>query len=186
MRKESRILTYIPKEFHSRFEAIRDIANSIRLEEKCKTRIKMGFMDLQLHKKEKLIGKWELVHLPAGLPPVELGLSPKKADSGSPAPGRPCQAQLSSSQLQLSSALLILVMLTLNLQFKWKTRQPRTRQEKLLKRKVTAQQAQLLPNLVLVSHTALQCSQIPRQLHSKLIQWSFNSSESTSVLSLTQ
>ena len=51
----------------------------------------MGFMDLQIHKKDKLIGKWELVSLPAGLPPVELGISPKKADSGSPAPGRPGQ-----------------------------------------------------------------------------------------------
>ena len=91
MRKESRILTYIPKEFHSRFVAIRDIENSIRLEEKCKTRVKMGFMDLQLHKKDRLIGKWQLVSLPAGLPPVELGISPKKADSGSPAPGRPGQ-----------------------------------------------------------------------------------------------
>ena len=50
----------------------------------------MGFMDLQLHKKDKLTGKWQLVTLPAGLPPVEFGISPKKADSGSPAPGRPC------------------------------------------------------------------------------------------------
>ena len=90
MRKESRIMNYIPKEFHSRFQAIRDLDNSIRLEEKCKTRIKMGFMDLQLHKKDKLTGKWQLVTLPAGLPPVEFGISPKKADSGSPAPGRPC------------------------------------------------------------------------------------------------
>ena len=35
-------------------------------------------------------GMWELVTLPAGLPPVEFGTSPKKADSGSPAPGRLC------------------------------------------------------------------------------------------------
>ena len=91
MRKESRILTYIPKEFHSRFEAIRDFGNVIRLEEKCKTRIKMGFMDLQLHRKDGSIGKWQLVQLPAGLPTVDLGISPRKAESGSPAPGRPGQ-----------------------------------------------------------------------------------------------
>ena len=47
MRKESRILTYIPKEFHSRFEAIRDFGNIIRLEEKCKTRIKMGLVQVR-------------------------------------------------------------------------------------------------------------------------------------------
>ena len=91
MRKESRILTYIPKEFRSRFEAIRDLGNIIRLEEKCKTRIKMGYMDLQLHKKDSLIGKWELVPLPAGIPPVEVRGSPGKVESGSPAPGRPGQ-----------------------------------------------------------------------------------------------
>ena len=84
MRKESRILTYIPKEFRSRFEAIRDLGNIIRLEEKCKTRIKMGYMDLQLHKKDSLIGKWELVPLPAGIPPVEFRGSPGKVESGSP------------------------------------------------------------------------------------------------------
>ena len=93
MRKESRILNYIPREFHTRFEAIRDIGNSIRLSENCKTRIKMGFMDLQLHKKEGSQGRWELVPLPTDLPPVEVGISPKKADSGSPAPGRPDQVR---------------------------------------------------------------------------------------------
>ena len=63
----------------------------IRFEEKCKTRIKMGFMDLQLHRKDGSTGKWQLVQLPAGLPTVELGISPRKAESGSPAPGRPGQ-----------------------------------------------------------------------------------------------
>ena len=91
MRKESRILTYIPKEFHSRFEVIRDLGNVVRFEEKCKTRIKMGFMDLQLHKRDVDSGMWKLVQLPAGLPPVELGVSPRLTDTGSPAPGRPGQ-----------------------------------------------------------------------------------------------
>ena len=91
MRKESRILTYIPKEFHNRFGAIREIGDTIRSEEKFKTRIKMGFTDLQLHKKEGSAGKWVKVPLPSGLPPIELGVSPTKSDSGSPAPGRPGQ-----------------------------------------------------------------------------------------------
>ena len=94
MRKESRILTYIPKEFHARFEAIRDIGNTLRLEEQCKTRIKMGHMGLQLHRKDKDSGRWRPVQLPAGLPPIELGISPRKPDSGSPAPGRPEQGRV--------------------------------------------------------------------------------------------
>ena len=87
MRKESRILNYIPREFHSRFEAVREIGNSIRFSENCKTRIKMGFMDLQLHKKKGSQGRWELVPLPTDLPPVEVDLSPQKTCLGSPAPG---------------------------------------------------------------------------------------------------
>ena len=93
MRKESRIMTYIPKEYRSRFEAIRDLGNNIRFEEKCKTRIKMGYTDLQLHKKDRLTGKWELVPLPAGIPVVEFRGSPGKIDSGSPAPGRQGQSR---------------------------------------------------------------------------------------------
>ena len=63
MRKESRILTYIRK-------VIRDLGNPISFEEKCKTRTKIGFMDLQLHKRDVDSGIWKLVQLPAGLPPV--------------------------------------------------------------------------------------------------------------------
>ena len=61
MRKESRILTYIPREFHSRFEAMRNLANVMRFEQRCKTRIKMGNMDLQLHRKDRDNGRWERV-----------------------------------------------------------------------------------------------------------------------------
>ena len=94
MRKDSRILTYIPKEFHSRFQAIRDIGNTLRFEQQCKTRIKMGSTDLQLHKKDRESGRWQLVQLPADLPSIEFGCSPVKPDSGSPAPGRPGQGRV--------------------------------------------------------------------------------------------
>ena len=93
MRKASRIITYIPKEYHSRFQAIREIGNQLRIEGDCKTRIKMGYRDLQLHKKERNIGKWELVELPASLPPVNFESSPEKVQTGSPAPGRPEQGR---------------------------------------------------------------------------------------------
>ena len=62
MRKESRILTYIPREFHNRFEAIRDLANGMRHMQRCKTRIKMGYMDLQLHRKDRDNGMWQLLN----------------------------------------------------------------------------------------------------------------------------
>ena len=93
MRKNSRIMTYIPKEYRSRFEAIRDLGNKLRFEEDCKTRIKMGYRDLQLHRKDRSSGKWELVSLPTDFPPLNFGTSPEKVQPGSPAPGRPEQEQ---------------------------------------------------------------------------------------------
>ena len=93
MRKASRIITYIPKEYHSRFQALREIGNQLRLEGDCKTRIKMGFRDLQLHKKDRNLGKWELVELPDSLPPVNFESSPEKVQTASPAPGRPEQSR---------------------------------------------------------------------------------------------
>ena len=93
MRKESRIITYIPKEFHSRFIALRDISYKIRHEEECKTRIKMGYMDLHLDKKDKDTGRWNRVKIDIDLPPVELNKSPTKFDSESPAHGRPDQVR---------------------------------------------------------------------------------------------
>ena len=95
MRKESRIITYIPKEFHSRFIALRDISYKIRHEEECKTRIKMGYMDLHLDKKDKDTGRWNRVRIDIDLPPVELNQSPSKVDSESPPPGRPDQVRQS-------------------------------------------------------------------------------------------
>ena len=94
MRKESRILPYFPTKFFSRFEAVSDIGKVLREEESCQTRIKMGLRDIQLFKRDKAGGKWVLVPLKyEELPPVDLTSSPRRTDSGSPAPGRPCQGR---------------------------------------------------------------------------------------------
>ena len=94
MRKESRILAYFPTRFFSRFEAVSDIGRHIREEEKCQTRIKMGLTDIQLFKKDRGVGKWELVPLDyENLPAVDLRSVSSRAESGSPAPGRPSQGR---------------------------------------------------------------------------------------------
>ena len=95
MRKESRIHNYIPRQFRDRARAISEIEFNIREVEKCKTKVKMGFKDLQLFKKERG-GKWVHVELPeAELPPVDLGpgSSPSRTGTASPPPGRPCQSR---------------------------------------------------------------------------------------------
>ena len=48
MRKESRVKTYIPRQFRDRARAISEIEYNLREVKKCKTKVKMGFKDLQL------------------------------------------------------------------------------------------------------------------------------------------
>ena len=89
MRKESRVMNYIPRQFQDRLSAISSIDYNIRADKTYQTRIKMGFFDLELHKKLRGSRKWERVPLPSNLPPVDLSSRPAPALSGSPPPGRP-------------------------------------------------------------------------------------------------
>lgn len=98
MRREARILNYIPAEFQERYFDIREIEYSLRQEQNCHTRIKMGLKDLELSKKMRGSRRWERVTLPSGLAAVDLSqtggwtrnsLATSMAES--PAPGRPDQ-----------------------------------------------------------------------------------------------
>jgi hypothetical protein len=87
MRKESRILFYVPKQFYERFSKLSSYGYNIRKEEKCQTRIKMGQKDLMLFKRFRG-EQWEQVPLPADLPEVDLNSPSRLEEPGSPAPGR--------------------------------------------------------------------------------------------------
>ena len=87
MRKESRIIMYVPKQLYERFSSLSTHGYNIRKEEKCQTRIKMGQRDLVLFKRFR-VDKWEHVPLPEDLPHVELS-----SFSRQPAPGRPVQGR---------------------------------------------------------------------------------------------
>ena len=94
MRRESRVQTYIPREFKERARAVSEFEYELREREKCKTKVRMGYHDLQVFKKSRTGGKWELVSLPGvELPPVDLSMSqsPSRTVTTSPAPGRPGQ-----------------------------------------------------------------------------------------------
>ena len=97
MRKEARILNYIPAEFQERYFDIREIEYSLRQEQNCHTRIKMGLNDLELSKKMRGSRRWERVTLPSGLAAVDLSKAGWTRNSvaasmpESPAPGRPGQ-----------------------------------------------------------------------------------------------
>ena len=51
MRRESRVQTYIPREFKERARAISEFEYELREREKCKTKVRMGYHDLQVLKR---------------------------------------------------------------------------------------------------------------------------------------
>ena len=90
MRKESRIMNYIPRQFRERARAIGEIEYRLRKEQNFQTRIKMGLNDLELWKKIRgMNGRWERVSLPPNLPSIDMN-SPVGGlvSSTSPPPGR--------------------------------------------------------------------------------------------------
>ena len=91
MRKESRVLIYIPKEFHDRYNDLAALEYKLRKLESYQTRIKWGLEDLELHKKVRGSDRWEKVALPKELPKVNM--NPRSSISLSPAPGRPHESQ---------------------------------------------------------------------------------------------
>ena len=86
MRKESRLINYIPRQFQDRLFAISNLDYNIRSDKTYRTRIKMGMQDLELHKKLRGSRKWERVPLPSNLPPVDLSNRPAPVLSDSPPP----------------------------------------------------------------------------------------------------
>ena len=84
--------------------ALRDLGYNIRHEEDCKTRIKMGFKDLLLDKKDKVTGRWTRVKVDFELPPVELNKLVEKEDLGSSSPGRTDQDRRSKRDRESSGS----------------------------------------------------------------------------------
>ena len=89
LRKESRVLIYIPMQFHDRYD-LAGLEYKLRKFENYQTRIKWGWRDLELYKKIRGTEKWQKVDLPEGLRKVDM--NPRRSSiTLSPAPGRPSQ-----------------------------------------------------------------------------------------------
>ena len=91
LRKESQLVTYIPKEFQERFKALNEVLKPLREEgEGWRTRVKMGKMDLLVSKKEKQMGaKYKDLNLDMKSLPEVCMTRPKIQVSDSPPAGRP-------------------------------------------------------------------------------------------------
>jgi hypothetical protein len=88
----SNLVTYIPREFQERFQALNEILKNLRREgEGWRTRVKMGLVDLTVSKKTKQMGAaYQEVDMSdmSQLPPVCLN-RPQTQVTNSPPPGRP-------------------------------------------------------------------------------------------------
>ena len=91
LRKESQLVTYIPKKFQERFKALNDILKPLREEgEGWRTQVKMGRMDLIVSKKKTQMGaKYQDLKLDMTSLPQVCMTRPKTLVSGSPPLGRP-------------------------------------------------------------------------------------------------
>ena len=89
MRKESRVTNYFPRQFKDRLRAVSEFDYNLRQDKRYQTRIKMGLLDLELHRKLRGSKKWERISLPTNLPPVDMSSKPSEQVSDSPPPGRP-------------------------------------------------------------------------------------------------
>ena len=73
LRKDQRLVTYIPKQFYDRYRALESKAYDLRHSDvKYKTRVKMGSSDLILYKKIPGERTWSVHNSTAGLPLVNL------------------------------------------------------------------------------------------------------------------
>ena len=91
LRKDSQLVTYIPREFQERFKALNEKVKIMRQEgDGWRTRVKLGQMDFVISKKEKQIGAvYQTVTVDMRDMPQVCLARPQTAVTNSPPPGRP-------------------------------------------------------------------------------------------------
>ena len=88
VKQDHRVVRWYPRQMYERYRAVESIAYDIRKNQKLKTRVKIGRVDIELSTREVGSTIWRRKALPDNLPKLELtALSP--ALPSSPPPGRP-------------------------------------------------------------------------------------------------
>ena len=72
VKRDHRVLTWVPRQMYSRFRAVESLAYSIRQEEGLKTRVKIGRTDFILRTKVPNTTVWTTRQLPFNLPKIEV------------------------------------------------------------------------------------------------------------------
>ena len=104
MKKDNRLMRWVPKQMYERFSEVESYAYSIRKEEHLKTRVKIGQCDFELSTREPSSSVWKKRQLPANLPEIEVNPLSSPNMASSPPPGRPSRAQMLSEALAAVNA----------------------------------------------------------------------------------
>ena len=73
VKRDHRVLPWVPRQMYARFRAVESLAYSIRKEEGLKTRVKIGRTDFILRTKVPNTTVWTTGKLPFNLPKIEVG-----------------------------------------------------------------------------------------------------------------
>ena len=71
VRKDHRVINWIPKQMYDRFRAVESLAYTIRKEEGLKTRVKIGRTDFKLLTRDPTSSLWVSRTLPSNLPGID-------------------------------------------------------------------------------------------------------------------
>ena len=99
MKKDNRVVRWIPKQMFARFKAIGHYEYNLRNEEHVKTRVKIGKFDFELSTREPSSSVWKRRSLPYNLPDIEISLLSRSTLCASPPPGRPGRAEMLAKAL---------------------------------------------------------------------------------------
>ena len=74
VKRDHRVLPWVPRQMYARFRAVESLAYSIRKEEGLKTRVKIGRTDFILRTKVPHSSAWTTRQLPLNLPNIEISI----------------------------------------------------------------------------------------------------------------
>ena len=77
MKKDHRVINWIPKQMYERFRAVESLAYTIRKEERLKTRVKIGRTDFTLLTRDPNSSLWTTRHLSDNLPGFDQNFQPQ-------------------------------------------------------------------------------------------------------------
>ena len=104
MKRDNRVIRWIPKKMYHRYSAVESYAYRIRKEENLKTRVKIGMFDFELTTRESSSYKWKKRSLPNDLPRIDVNLFKIPSNISSPPQGRPAIAEMLAESVGVINA----------------------------------------------------------------------------------